>query len=173
MQRLNILHGISVAPAVDDEVVYAVVVALRHANPEVSVGEGGEVVGDVDVLFGHVDDEVGHGKLADLFLFFCLEHFHEPEVLCGYLAVLVAEQYVIGGFLGDDDEPDPADAEQRLDAFFDVTNRLLVEVLQDDDDRAELLKVGHAASVFLRDELSDGAVKDSISQFVEHGLAKN
>ena len=143
-----------------------------HTDAEGGVRESGEVVADVDMVFGHVDNEVRHWKLANLFLLLGLQDLHETKVLGGHLAVLVAEQDIVGGFFSDDDEPDSADAEKSLDAFFNGTDGLLVEVFEDDDDRVEFLKVRHATAFLLRDELVDGAMEDSISQFVEHGYGE-
>ena len=147
-------------------------VVLCEADTETGVGQGGQVVGDVDVFFRHVDEQMGHGEFTNLFLFLCLEHLHKSEVLGGHFTVLVTEQYVVGGFLGDDDKPNPPDAEKALDTLFDGTDGLLVEVLQNDDDRVELFEIGHAASVLVLDKLVDGAVQDSISQFFKHGFVK-
>lgn len=134
MERLHVDDGVWIGVVAKDEVVDAEMLAFGEADPETGVRQGGQVVADVDVLLCHVDEELGHGQLVDLFLFLGLQHFHEAEVLGGHLAVLVAEQHVVRRFLADDDQPDPVDAEDVFEAFLDGANFLFVQILKDDDD---------------------------------------
>ena len=132
MQDMDVRNGIGGARIIDDQVVDGLVFALVETDSEIRLRQGAEIVADVSVFAGHIDEYRTERQLSDELMLVGFQHAHEAEVLGGDFGVEVALQDGVRHLVAEDDEPATANTKQSFYAAFDVLDDAFVAFVEND-----------------------------------------
>ena len=81
MQHVDVGDGVGASGILDYQVIESCILALLKADSEIRLRQGAEVVADLGVLSGHVDDHGTVRQFPEVFVLVRFQHTHEAEVL--------------------------------------------------------------------------------------------
>ena len=140
---MDVRNRVGGSRVLNNQVVDRLVLALMETNSEIRLRQRAKIVADVSVFACHIDEYRTEWQFSDELMLIGFQHAHEAEVFWGDFGIEVALQDGVRHLIAKNDEPATIDAKQPLHAALDVLDDAFVAFIENDENRANSLKVRH------------------------------
>ena len=138
---MNVRNRVGGTRIFDEQVVDFLVFAVHETDSEISLRQSANVVADVGILAGHVDNHIAERPLFNVLVLFRFQHAHKTEVLGRDFGVEVALQDGVRHLVTKDDEPAATCPKQTFGTAFDIFDNAFVTFIENDENRVNPLSV--------------------------------